>query len=359
MEHRRQRPGGAAEGPLHLLTGAARLARGADPGARGVAYRGRMTQVMAVQFSPHGQLHYLDPGDERYRTGEAVLYPTEFGPEVCRVVWAPELIDAEGFGALPACAGRAQPDDLRRDRRNARLRAEALAVTRELVARHNLPMKLVGVDYIDRSDEFDQQVVVYYTAPIRVDFRALLGDLARTLQARIDLRQVGSRDATRISGGVGDCGRELCCSTFLDSFEPVSMRLAKAQGLTGNPLQIAGACGRLKCCLRYEQPLYTDFAERAPDLGARVLTPSGEGTVVAHSVPLDAVSVRTADGEVSLCPLASVCPVVGRDPAPRRTLLRRRHEGDPDPDGETRPRPGPRRLPLPIRPRSQAGESGR
>ena len=314
-----------------------------------------MTQVMAVQFSPHGQLHYLDPGAERYRPGEAVLFPTDFGPEVCWVVWAPESSDAEGFASLPVCAGRAAPDDLRRDERIARVRAEALVVSRELVARHHLPMKLVGVDFIDRSDEFDQLVVIYYTAPVRVDFRTLLGDLARTLQARIDLRQVGSRDATRIMGGVGDCGRELCCSTFLETFEPVSMRLAKAQGLSGNPLQIAGACGRLKCCLRYEQPMYTAYAERAPDLGARVLTPSGEATVIGHSVPMDAVSVRGVDGEVSLCPLASVCPAVGQSPAPRRTLLKRRQNDAPE-AGESRPGPGPRRLPLPIRPRAQGGD---
>jgi len=325
-----------------------------------------MTQVMAVEFSPHGQLHYLDPGTERYRPGEAVLFPTDYGPEVCRVVWAPESSEARGFAGLPLCAGRAGADDLRREERNGRLRAQALAVARELVARHQLPMKLVGVDYIDRSAEFDQLVVVYYTAPIRVDFRGLLCDLARALQARIDLRQVGSRDATRLMGGVGDCGRELCCSTFLDAFEPVSMRAVKAQGLSANPLQIAGACGRLKCCLHYEQAMYADFAERAPDLGARVVTPAGEGTVIAHSVPLDAVRVRGVDGEVTVCPLASACPVAGPTPQARRPLLRRRRDDGPEPSGEERPRPGPRRiplsLPLPLRPRQgndRRGESER
>ena len=324
-----------------------------------MAYRGAMTQVMAVQFSTHGQLHYLDAGGERYRTGEAVLFPTDSGPEVCWVAWAPESSDAEGFSRLPVCAGRAGPDDLRRDEHNQRLRSEALAVARELVARHHLPMKLVGVDYIDRSEEFDHLVAIYYTAPVRVDFRALLGDLARTLQSRIDLRQVGARDAGRILGGVGDCGREFCCSTFMDTFEPVNMRLAKAQGLSGNPLQVAGACGRLKCCLRFEQPLYTEFAQRAPDLGARVLTPAGQGVVVGHCVPQDAVNVRGADGEVRLCPLASACPVVGQAPPARRTLLKRRRDADPDdePTGGQSPRPGPRGLPLPVRSRSGGADS--
>ena len=323
-----------------------------------------MTQVMAVEFRPHGQLHYLDPGGRSYRVGDAVLFPTDNGPEVCRVVWAPESCDAAGFDPLPACLGSARDDDLRRDARNLRIRAEALAVTRRLVEHHGLAMKLVGVDLIDRSDDVDQLVIIYYTAPVRVDFRALLTDLARSLQSRIDLRQVGSRDATRIAGGVGDCGRDLCCSTFLDSFEPISMRLARLQGLPNNPLQLSGVCGRLKCCLRYEQAMYADFSNRAPEVGASISTPGGEGVVVAHVVPLDAVTVRDADGEVSACPLESLCPMAGRPAPAHRTLRRHRHDAGPgepgSPEsgpGEGAPRPGPRPVPKPRRPRvAEVGE---
>ncbi len=323
-----------------------------------------MTRVMAVEFRPHGLLHYLDPGTRSYRVGDTVLFPTDNGPEVCRVVWAPESCDAEGFDALPVCRGPAGDDDLRRDERNIRIRAEALAVTRLLVERHGLAMKLVGVDFIDRSDDFDQLVILYYTAPVRVDFRALLTDLARSLQSRIDLRQVGSRDATRIAGGVGECGRDLCCSTFLDSFEPISMRLAKLQGLPNNPLQLSGVCGRLKCCLRYEQAMYAEFSNRAPEVGARISTPGGEGVVVAHAVALGAVTVRDDHGELSACPLESVCPLAGRPgPAPR-TVRRRRYEARPGESdgaesapGEGAPRPGPRLIPRPRRPCvAEAGE---
>ena len=307
-----------------------------------------MTRVMAVQFGPNAQLHYLDPGAERYRVGDAVLFPTENGPEVCRVAWAPESCDADGLANLPPCAGRAGDDDLRRDEHNARIRAEALAVARALVVDHGLAMKVVGVDYIDRSDEFDQIVVVYYTAPVRVDFRLLLGDLARSLQSRIDLRQVGARDATRIAGGVGDCGREFCCTTFLDSFEPISMRLAKAQGLSNNPMQLAGACGRLKCCLRYEQAMYADFANRAPALGARVPVAGGQGVVVGHCVPLDAVVVRTTDGEVSACPLSATCVAAGRV-TPVRVAAEEPIAGQVVPVPDV-PRPGPRLVARPRRP---------
>ena len=150
--------------------------------------------------------------------------------------------------------------------------------------------------------------MIYFTAPHRVDFRSLVGELARTLRARIDLRQVGSRDAARIVGGLGNCGRELCCATFLNSFEPVSLRMAKVQDLPPNPMKISGACGRLMCCLKYEHPLYVEFAKQAPAVGSRVETDEGEGVVVAHQVPADSVLVRvSASGAMTSCALAKVC----------------------------------------------------
>lgn len=311
-----------------------------------------MAEVMAVAFVANGPLHYLDPGDERYRVGEWVLFPTSSGSEVCRVVWAPEHVDAEGFVDLPVCEGRASASDLARDERNKTLRAQAEAVARELIARHELSMKLVGVDLVDRSDEYDLLTVIYYTAPERVDFRALLSDLARSLRSRIDLRQVGARDATRISGGIGSCGRELCCSTFLTDFEPVSTRLAKAQGLPPNPLQISGACGRLMCCLKYEQPMYTDFLRQAPAMGAEVSTPDGHGVVVGHSVPGNSVSVRTEQGETVRCPLESVCHKAEGRRTRRAALLKRKNPGDQSHPAPTASAEGQRRrLPRPGRPR--------
>lgn len=266
-----------------------------------------MSRVMAVAFTQNGRLHYLDPGDERYEVGEWVLHPTTGGPEVCRVVWAPEEVDSDVLDAIPPCAGRASDADLERDDVNRARKARAQDVARELVAAHELDMKILGVDIDDRDTEHGEVIAFYFSAEHRVDFRALVPALARTLGARVDLRQVGARDATRITGGIGACGRELCCSTFLTDFEPVSWRLPRDQGLAGNPLQIAGACGRLMCCLKYEQPAYLDFARRAPAIGTKVSTASGEGTVVGHYPPGETVSVRGANGEVQRCPLASVC----------------------------------------------------
>ena len=167
-------------------------------------------------------------------------------------------------------------------------------------------MKVMATDYIDSSKEYDKLAVIYFTAPGRVDFRALIGDLARAVGARIDLRQIASRDTARLAGGVGMCGRELCCTLFLDDVEPVSMRLARSQNLAANPLQIQGVCGKLLCCLAFEHPLYVDFLNQAPPIGARVTIPDGPGRVIGHVVPTGEVAVRTTDG-VRRCPLAHVC----------------------------------------------------
>src|SRR5919198_367363 len=145
-------------------------------------------------------------------------------------------------------------------------------------------------------------------APHRVDFRALVRDLGATLRCRVELRQLSARDEARVQGGIGSCGRDLCCATFLTDFEPVTIRMAKDQDLPLNPLRISGACGRLMCCLKYEHPLYQQFQARAPSIGARVSTPDGDGRVVGHSVPRDAVVVRLdADGSRCSCSRASVC----------------------------------------------------
>jgi len=269
-----------------------------------------MAQVMAVSFERYGRLYYLDPGEGTYRVGDRVLVPTESGPEVAECVWAPEWVDdAEtGFTDLPICAGIASAADLARNDTNRRRRAEAKLVAKRLIKKHELPMKVVGVDYIDSSNDFDQQIVIYFDAPHRVDFRVLVGELARSLRARIDLRQVGARDAARLTGGLGNCGRDLCCATFLKDFEPVSLRMAKVQDLPPNPMKISGACGRLMCCLKYEHPLYVEFAREAPSIGERVTVDEGEGVVVAHQVPADSVVVRmNATGATMSCSKASVC----------------------------------------------------
>src|SRR5580698_8240567 len=254
--------------------------------------------MMAVSFERYGRLYYLDPGPYSPGIGDKVLVPTDSGPEVAQCVWAPQWV-SEDIGGLPVCAGLAGEEDLARDEESRRRRA-----ARRLIREHELPMKVTAVDYVGSENVF----IVYFSAPHRVDFRALVRDLGGRLKARVELRQIGPRDEARLQGGIGPCGRDLCCATFLKDFEPVSVRMAKDQDLPVNPLRIAGACGRLMCCLKYEHPLYQDFRGTAPRIGEDVDTADGTGTVVGHNVPADQVVVRLAeDGRRSACPKASVC----------------------------------------------------
>ncbi|MDX6285922.1 MAG: hypothetical protein QOG53_1407 [Frankiales bacterium] len=261
--------------------------------------------VMAVSFTRHGRLYYLDPGEHSPRVGELVLVPTDDGTEVAECVWAPQWV-TEDIGGLPVCAGSATDEDTTRDERNRRRRAEVRVAAKRLIRAHVLPMKVLSVDYVDRGDR--PRFVVYFSAPHRVDFRALVRDLSRAVGARVELRQLGARDEARVQGGIGPCGRDLCCATFLKDFEPVAIRMAKDQDLPLNPLKISGACGRLMCCLKYEHPLYQEFRADAPKVGERVDTPEGEGTVIGHNVPSDSVVVRlAASGQTCKCTKASVC----------------------------------------------------
>ncbi|HEU4910687.1 MAG TPA: regulatory iron-sulfur-containing complex subunit RicT [Actinomycetes bacterium] len=262
-----------------------------------------MPLVMAVSFTRYGRLYYLDPGSTSPSVGDKVLVPTDSGAEVAECVWAPQWVSEE-VGGLPVCAGMAGEDDLARDERNRSRRTSARSTAKRLIRRHELPMKVVAVDYLDA----EEKVVVYFTAPHRVDFRVLVRELAAELKARVDLRQLGPRDEARVQGGIGPCGRDLCCATFLKDFEAVSVRMVRDQDLPLNPLKISGACGRLMCCLKYEHPLYQEFKADAPAVGETVETPEGVGRVVAHNVPSDAVVVRLAEtGRRCACPKASVC----------------------------------------------------
>ncbi|HEV2371797.1 MAG TPA: regulatory iron-sulfur-containing complex subunit RicT [Streptosporangiaceae bacterium] len=262
-----------------------------------------MGMMMAVSFERHGRLYYLDPGGHSPRVGAKVLVPTDSGPEVAECVWAPQWVDDE-VGGLPVCAGMATDEHLARDEENKAQRARTRVTARRLIREHGLPMKVVAVDYVPVPPVF----TIYFSAPQRVDFRALVRALAGRLGGRVELRQIGPRDEARLQGGIGPCGRDLCCATFLKDFEPVSVRMAKDQQLPVNPLRIAGACGRLMCCLKYEHPLYQEFQAQAPALGESVDTPEGSGVVTGHNVPGDKVVVKlTADGRTCACSRASVC----------------------------------------------------
>src|SRR3984885_7320614 len=259
--------------------------------------------MMAVSFERYGRLYYLDPGDYEPKIGDKVLVPTDGGPEVAQCVWAPQWISEE-VGGLPVCEGLADEEDLARDEENRRRRAEGRLAARRLIREHELPMKVTAVDYVGSENVF----IVYFSAPQRVDFRALVRDLGGRLRARVELRQIGPRDEARLQGGIGPCGRDRCCATFLKYFEPVSVRMAKDQDLPVNPLRIAGACGRLMGRRKYDTPFSQDFHANAPRQGEHVDTPDGPGTVVGHNVPADQVIVKLAeDGRRTSCPKASVC----------------------------------------------------
>jgi cell fate regulator YaaT (PSP1 superfamily) len=267
-----------------------------------------MPRVIAVAFEPLGRLYYFDAGQLEIGFGQAVLVPTDDGTEVAHCIWGP--VELEWAQPLPTCIGPARAADAARDAANRVRRAEIASIARSLIARHELPMKVVGVDFVDQSPDFDQQAAIYFESPGRVDFRLLLVDLARAIQARIDLRQIGSRDAAAIIGGCGGCGRELCCASMGPATAPVSQRLARNQTLSNNPSQLLGACGRLMCCLAYEQKSYVDFYAAAPQTGALVDTPNGTGTVVGHIVPLDSIVVQVGT-ERNTCALGCVRAAAG------------------------------------------------
>lgn len=267
-----------------------------------------MGMLCAVSFNRNGQLYYYDPGDFEVSVGDHVLVPVGDQAEMAQVVWAAEWVNdnTEGFETL---LGLAAEQDGKRAAAIRKHKARAMVAARRLIRDHDLPMKIVGADVdVPAADADLGGVTLYFTAPRRVDFRALVRDLGATLACRIDLRQVSARDEIKLQGAIGSCGRDTCCSTFLKDFEPVSLRMARDQDLPLNPLRISGACGRLMCCLKYEHPLYEDFRRRAPGHGACVETEVGPGRVVGHSVPEDAVVVRLdEDGRRVTCPVASVC----------------------------------------------------
>ncbi|MBM9467418.1 PSP1 domain-containing protein [Nakamurella leprariae] len=269
-----------------------------------------MGMLCAVTFSRNGHLHYADPGELRPAVGDAVLLPTPHGSVTATVVWAAEW-SSEDTSGFPRLLGPATAEDLAEADAQRRVKARALVATRKLVREHGLPMKVLAVDPQPASGdagEHPARIVIHYSSPEVVDFRSLLRDLSATLGSRVELRQLGARDAVRVTGSIGSCGRDTCCSTFLKDYDPVTLAMAREQDLPANPMRISGACGRLMCCLKYEHPLYQEFAESAPAVGEQVDTPAGPGRVVGHSVPRDGVVVKlAADGSKQVCPVASVC----------------------------------------------------
>jgi cell fate regulator YaaT (PSP1 superfamily) len=262
-----------------------------------------MGMLCAVSFTRYGRLYYLDPGAHSPAVGDKVLVPTEDGVEVAECVWAAQWVSEDTSG-FPALAGVAASTDLERDGQLRKRKAAAKVAAKKLIREHELPMKVVAVDH----SLTENRSTIYFTAPQRVDFRSLVRDLGATLKCRVELRQLSARDSARVQGGIGSCGRDLCCATFLTDFEPVSIRMAKDQDLPLNPMRISGACGRLMCCLKYEHPLYETFHASTPAIGDKVEVPDGPARVVGRSVPGGTLTVRMdADGSRCACPVADVC----------------------------------------------------
>jgi cell fate regulator YaaT (PSP1 superfamily) len=262
-----------------------------------------MPLVVGVSFKPATRIYSFDPGGLELTPGDAVVTETARGEEFGRVKHAPrEIEEAQLVAPLKRVLRHAGAADFAQREQNEALAAEALETCRERVAARSLPMRLLRGDYaFDRS-----QITIYFSADGRVDFRELVRDLANLLRVRIQLHQVGARDAAKLMGGIGPCGRALCCSTWLIDFQPVSMRMAKEQSLFLNPTKFSGVCGKLMCCLRYEYDFYRETRAQLPVTGAEVDTPDGRGRVSGHNVPKQAVIVTLEDGREREYPAAKV-----------------------------------------------------
>ena len=236
-----------------------------------------MKKVISVRFKENGKSYYFDPAGADIKTGEYVIVETARGVECGEVVQGVrEIADAAVPKALKPITRMADSVDIRRMRQNREDEKRAYRTCQDCIARHGLEMKLVEAEYtLDRS-----KIMFYFTADGRVDFRELVKDLAGIFHTRIELRQIGVRDESKMIGGLGICGQPFCCSRFLKDFQPVSIKMAKEQGLSLNPTKISGACGRLMCCLAYEENAYEYLNSIMPMVGSTVRTPDGLGTVL-------------------------------------------------------------------------------
>lgn len=246
-------------------------------------------EVIGVRFKEVGKVYYFDPDGQTYTEGDHVIVETVRGVECGEVAAANHSVDEEKVVMpLKKALRPATEEDIRHLEENAILEKQALAKCEEKIAAHGLDMKLVDVEYtFDNS-----KIIFYFTADGRVDFRELVKDLAAVFRTRIELRQIGVRDEAKMIGGLGICGRPFCCTSFLGEFMPVSVKMAKEQGLSLNPIKISGTCGRLMCCLNYEQSGYEELIRTTPHIGAYVKTPEGNGVVTDVSLMTGTLSIK-------------------------------------------------------------------
>lgn len=245
--------------------------------------------IIGVRFRDAGKTYYFDTAGHVLRRGDFAIVETSRGMECGEVVLPnQEMDEKEITKPLKAVVRVATAEDIRRVKENEEKEKRAIAICNERIAAHKLDMKLTGAEYA-----FDgSKLLFYFTSEGRVDFRNLVKDLAGVFHTRIELRQIGVRDEAKMLGGLGICGQPLCCARFLSDFQPVSIKMAKEQGLSLNPTKISGSCGRLMCCLKYEQDVYSELIKITPKNGALVNTPEGRGNVVEVNLLAGILKVR-------------------------------------------------------------------
>ncbi len=248
-----------------------------------------MAEVIGVRFKEVGKVYYFAPGDQKLSIDDKVIVETARGVECGTVALENKIVPDESLTSpLKPLIRIATPEDLKHLEENHQREKKAFTICEQKIADNKLDMKLVNVEYtFDNS-----KILFYFTADGRVDFRNLVKDLASVFRTRIELRQIGVRDEAKMLGGLGICGKPFCCSSFLGEFQPVSIKMAKEQGLSLSPVKISGTCGRLMCCLKYEQEAYTDLLKKTPKVGAIVSTPDGKGLVVENNLIAGTLKVK-------------------------------------------------------------------
>ncbi len=248
-----------------------------------------MAEIIGVRFKNVGKIYYFDPDGKQINNGQRVIVETARGVECGEVALSNRMVeDSEIVSPLKKVIRIATREDLQKITENKKKEQEALEICQQKINEHKLDMKLVDVEYT-----FDNnKILFYFTADGRVDFRELVKDLAAIFRTRIELRQIGVRDESKMLGGLGICGRPFCCSTFLGEFQPVSIKMAKEQSLSLNPTKISGTCGRLMCCLKYEQDVYEQLLKITPKVGAIVNSPDGKGQVIDSNLLTGVIKVR-------------------------------------------------------------------
>lgn len=256
-----------------------------------------MVKIVGVKFNHSCKVYYFDPNGEDYKEGEGVIVDTARGTEYGVIaVTTKEVEDSEVFKPLKPIVRRATKKDAQRVEDNERRLPTILETAKKEVEKSGLDMKITSVEL-----PFDgSKIVIYFTAPARIDFRDLVKSLATALKHKIDLRQIGSRDEAKLLGGIAPCGRVCCCNSFLPDFKTVTIKMAKNQGLSLNPSKISGLCGRLMCCLEYENEYYADVYKKMPKVGSEVTTPDGKAVVISNNMLKMLVKTKTThkDGTI-------------------------------------------------------------